>query len=216
IERPWPEALPPRVAIDCVALLAKPRAVLSLRPPLVNTRPRPEASPPMVVTSWPAKLNLPSAVLWLLPPLVTTLPICAGTSAGSSPHGAGSTAHPGSAELRHQGRRHGRRRIERPMREMGLSARLGRRRTPCTTDSRHDLPAAPNRLARSFIAERPDQVWLADISYISTGECWLYLAAIKDMATRQIVGWSMADHLGAELARDALLMAIRRRQPPPG
>jgi putative transposase len=74
------------------------------------------------------------------------------------------------AELRREGRRHGRRRIERLMREMGLSARQGRKRVPRTTDSRHDLPVAPNLLARHFAAERPDQVWLADISYIPTGE----------------------------------------------
>jgi transposase InsO family protein len=84
-----------------------------------------------------------------------------------------------------EGRRHGRRRIERLMREMGLSARLGGRRAPRTTDSHHDQPIAPNLLARTFSAVRPDQVWLADISYLPTDEGWLYLAAIKDMATRQ-------------------------------
>jgi putative transposase len=120
------------------------------------------------------------------------------------------------AELRAEGVRVGRKRVARLMREMGLCARRGRRRAPRTTDSRHDLPVAPNLLDRKFAADRPDAVWLADISYIPTGEGWLYLAAIKDMATREIVGWSMADHLGAGLARDALLMAIRRRQPPPG
>jgi putative transposase len=75
------------------------------------------------------------------------------------------------------------------MREMGLSARQGRRRAHCATDNRHDLPAAPNRLARSFAAERPDQVWLADISYIPTGEGWLYLAAVKGMATQSAGRW---------------------------
>ena len=64
-----------------------------------------------------------------------------------------------------------------------------RRRVPRTTDSRHDHPVAPNLLGRNFAAERPDAVWLADISYIPTGEGWMYLAAIKDMATREIVGW---------------------------
>ena len=68
------------------------------------------------------------------------------------------------AELRREGRRHSRRRMARLMREMGLSARRGRRRAPRTTDSRHDLPAAPNLLDRRFAAERPDAVWLADIS----------------------------------------------------
>ena len=120
------------------------------------------------------------------------------------------------AELRREGRRHSRRRVERMMREMGLSARRGRRRRPRTTDSRHDLPVAPNLLARDFSAETPDQVWLADVSYIPTGEGFLYLAAVKDLATRQIVGWSMADHLKAGLCVDALVMAIRRHGPPPG
>jgi putative transposase len=120
------------------------------------------------------------------------------------------------AELRRDGRRHSRRRIERMMREMGLSARRGRRRIPRTTDSRHDLPVAPNLLARNFTADRPDQVWLADISYIPTGEGFLYLAAIKDMGTREIVGWAMADHLRAELCVDALVMAIQRHRPPRG
>ncbi len=120
------------------------------------------------------------------------------------------------AELRREGLRHSRRRVARLMREMGLSARRGRRRTPRTTDSRHNLPVAPNLLARNFTADRPDQVWLADISYIPTEEGFLYLAAIKDMATREIVGWSMADHLRAELCIDALVMAIQRHRPSRG
>ena len=116
------------------------------------------------------------------------------------------------AELRARGVRVGRRRVARLMREAGLSATV-RRRAPRTTDSRHDHPVAPNLLGRRFAADRPDTVWLADISYVPTGEGWLYLAAVRDMATREIVGWSMADHLRADLACDALLMAIRRRQP---
>ena len=102
------------------------------------------------------------------------------------------------------------------MREMGLQARRGRRRPPRTTDSRHNLPIAPNLLDRHFAAERPDTVWLADISYLPTDEGWLYLAAIEDLATREIVGWSMADHLRAELCVDALVMALQRRRPAPG
>jgi transposase InsO family protein len=70
------------------------------------------------------------------------------------------------AELCRGGLRHSRRRVERLMREIGLSARRGRRRTPRTTDSHPELPVAPNLLARNFTAERPDQFWLADISYI--------------------------------------------------
>ena len=120
------------------------------------------------------------------------------------------------AELRREGHRHARRRIERLMRDMGLQAQRGRRRRPQTTDSRHDLPVAPNVLGRSFGAERPDTVWLADISYSPTDEGFLYLAAIKDLATREIVGWSMADHLKAGLCIDALVMALQRCRPPRG
>ena len=120
------------------------------------------------------------------------------------------------AELRAQGVRVGRKRVERLMRAAGLAVPITRRRVPRTTDSRHGLPVAPNLLGRRFAADRPDAVWLADISYLPTGEGWLYLAAVRDLATREIVGWSMADHLGADLACDALLMAIRRRQPPRG
>ena len=120
------------------------------------------------------------------------------------------------AELRREGHRHSRRRIEQLMRDMGLQAQRGRRRTPRTTDSRHDLAVAPNLLGRPFTAERPDAVWLADISYIATGEGFLYLAAIKDLATRQIVGWSMADHLKAGLCIEALVMALQLYKPPRG
>jgi putative transposase len=119
------------------------------------------------------------------------------------------------AELRAQGVQVSRKRVERLMRTSGLGIQA-RRRVPRTTNSRHDYPVAPNLLERRFAADHPDTVWLADISSVPTGEGWLYLAAIKDMATREIVGWSMADHLRTELACDALLMAIQRRQPPRG
>ena len=120
------------------------------------------------------------------------------------------------AELGREGRRHSRRRVARLMREMGLQARRGRRRVPRTTDSRHDLPVAPNLLDRHFVAEGPDTIWLADISYLPTDKGWLYLAAIEDMATREIVGWSMANHLRAGLCVDALVMALQRCRPEPG
>jgi putative transposase len=120
------------------------------------------------------------------------------------------------AELRRAGRRHSRRRIEQLMRDMGLQAQRGRRRTPRTTDSRHDLAVAPNLLGRPFTAERPDTVWLADISYVATDQGFVSLAAIKDLATREIVGWAMADHLKAGLCIDALVMALQRCRPPRG
>jgi putative transposase len=101
------------------------------------------------------------------------------------------------------------------MREGGLVATI-RRRFPRTTDSDHDRPVAPNLLEQQLTAEQPDTVWLADISYIPTDEGWLHLAAIKDLAAREIVGWSMSDSLEAGSAWEALRMAIQRRQPSPG
>jgi putative transposase len=120
------------------------------------------------------------------------------------------------ADLRREGHRHARRRIERLMRDRGLQASRGRQGRPQTTNSRHDLPVAPNLLGRSLVAERPDAVGLADISDIPTGEGFVDLAAIKDRATRQIVGWAMADPLKAGLCMDALVMALQRCRPPRG
>ena len=93
--------------------------------------------------------------------------------------------------------------------ECGVTPRL------CTTDSRHDLPIAPNRLNQNFAADRPNQVWLADITYVPTSEGWLYLAVVLDLFTRKIVGWAMRDHMRAELTIAALTMAIQRQNPPP-
>jgi putative transposase len=119
------------------------------------------------------------------------------------------------AELRAEGVRVSRKRVARLMREAGLAATI-RRRFPRTTDSDHGRPVAPNLLEQKFTADQPDTVWLADLSYVPTGEGWLYLAAVKDMATREIVGWSMSDSLEAGAACEALRMAIQRRQPPAG
>jgi putative transposase len=119
------------------------------------------------------------------------------------------------ADLRAEGVRVSRKRVARLMREGGLVATI-RRRFPRTTDSDHDRPVAPNLLERKLTAEQPDTVWLAGISYIPTDEGWLHLAAINDLATREIVGWSMSDSLEAGAACEALRMAIQRRQPSPG
>jgi putative transposase len=73
---------------------------------------------------------------------------------------------------------------------------------------------APNRLDQNFVAERPNQVWLVDISYVPTSEGWLYLAVVLD--TRKIVGWAMRDHMRTELTIAALTMAIHQQKPPPG
>jgi putative transposase len=82
--------------------------------------------------------------------------------------------------------------------------------------SRHYLPIAPNLLAQRFVANAPNRIWLADITYIATGEGWLYLAAVLDLATRKIVGWAMCDHMRTELPLAALMMAAQRQRPVAG
>lgn len=120
------------------------------------------------------------------------------------------------AALRAEGRAASRGRVERLMRRHGIRALAGRRFRPCTTDSRHDLPVAPNLLKQDFSASRRDTVWLADITYLPTREGWLYLAAVLDLATRKIVGWSMRDHMRSELTVAALMMARQRQRPAAG
>lgn len=116
------------------------------------------------------------------------------------------------AALRAEGRGCSRGRVEWLMRRHGIRALAGRRFRPSTTDSRHYLPIAPNLLAPRFEATAPNRVWLADISYIPTGEGWLYLAAVLDLATRKIVGWAMRDHCGPNWLA-ALMMAVQRQRP---
>jgi len=120
------------------------------------------------------------------------------------------------AVLRTQGRGPSRGRIERLMRRYGIRAIMAPPRRVRTTDSRHNLPIAPNLIARNFTAAAPNRVWLADITYIPTAEGWLYLAAIMDLFSRKIVGWAMRDHMRAELVSSALAMAIRQQRPGAG
>ncbi len=120
------------------------------------------------------------------------------------------------AELRARGFRVSKRTVARLMQEKGIRPLRGRLRAPIITDSRHVHAIAPNLLARNFDVAMPDTVWLADISYIPTDEGWLYLAAVKDLATMEIVGWSMSERLKSTLCEDALKMAIRNRRPPRG
>lgn len=119
-------------------------------------------------------------------------------------------------ELKAQGRGASRGRIERLMRRHGIRAVMARPRRVRTTDSRHDLPIAPNLLDRNFIATAPSQIWLADITYIETDQGWLYLAAVMDLYSRRIVGWAMTDHLRADLPLAALRMAISAQRPRAG
>lgn len=118
-------------------------------------------------------------------------------------------------ELREDGVEVGRHRVARLMRENGLKA-LQKRRFKKTTDSAHGGPVAPNVLEQDFAAERPDQKWGADISYIWTAEGWLYLAIVVDLFSRRIVGWTTSDRMKKDLALTALKRALAVRQPPPG
>jgi transposase InsO family protein len=102
------------------------------------------------------------------------------------------------------------------MRAAKIRARTRRRYVPRTTDSRHEKPIADNVLDRDFAAESPDRKWVADITYVPTGEGWLYLAAVLDCFSRKIVGWSMADHMETDLVAGALTMALQHRRPDGG
>jgi putative transposase len=118
--------------------------------------------------------------------------------------------------LRRAGRRCTRRTVERLMRQQQIRARRTRRFRVRTTDSNHRHPIAPNTLDRRFAQEKQlDQVWVADLTYVPTGQGWLYLAAVMDLCSRRIVGWATADHLRAELPIAALRQAIKQRHPNP-
>lgn len=103
------------------------------------------------------------------------------------------------AALRAEGHRCSRGHVARLMRLHGIQAVAGQRFRPATTDSGHLRPVAPNLLAQNFQAAAPNRIWLSDITYIATGEGWLYLAAVLDLATRKVIGWAMRDHMRTEL-----------------
>ena len=119
------------------------------------------------------------------------------------------------AVLAKQGDRVSRRRIGRIMEQQQLRCKT-KRRFKATTDSRHELPIADNQLARQFNVSESNQVYVGDITYIHTQQGWLYLAVVIDLYSRQVVGWSMAEHMKTTLVNDALLMAIWQRKPPKG
>lgn len=107
-------------------------------------------------------------------------------------------------------------RIARLMRGHGLRAQAPPRFVPRTTESNHDLPIAPNRLAERAAPDGPNQIWLQDFTYVPTAQGWLYLALVLDLWSRKIVGWAMAGHMRSELVLSALQMACTQRRPGPG
>ena len=117
------------------------------------------------------------------------------------------------AELRAGGERHGRKRIARLMREAGLVGASRRRNGPITTRRDKEARLAPDLVDRRFSAPGPNRLWVADITFIPTAAGFLYLAVVLDAWSRKIVGWSMANHLRAELVLDALEMAVGQRRP---
>lgn len=120
-----------------------------------------------------------------------------------------------SDELEAQGESCGRTKAGTLMKLAGVEAKQ-KKKFKATTDSKHNLPVAPNLLDRNFEVPEPDRVYCADITYIWTAEGWLYLAIVLDLFSRQIVGWSMSNRMKKKLVIDALHMAIWRRRPESG
>jgi putative transposase len=106
--------------------------------------------------------------------------------------------------------------VAKVMRDQGITAKTARQFRCTTTDSNHDLSVAENVLDRQFDPSGPNETWVADITYIPTREGWLYLAAVEDLYSRRVVGWSMAEHLESRLVVDALELAVQRRLPEEG
>ena len=120
-----------------------------------------------------------------------------------------------SKRLRSHGHDVGRYRSRSLMKKAGVSAKH-RKKFRITTDSKHNLPVAPNLLNRNFQVDMPDTVWCSDITYLWTMEGWLYLAVIIDLYSRKVVGWAMSSSMKASLVTDALSMAYWRRKPGKG
>jgi putative transposase len=110
----------------------------------------------------------------------------------------------------------GKKRVARLMKGLGIEGVSRRGKKPRTTVAAETAPPAPDLVERRFVADRPNALWLADITYVETRQGYLFLAVVMDMFSRKIVGWSMRDDLKAELVVDALAMAVTRRRPPVG
>ena len=118
-------------------------------------------------------------------------------------------------QLRKNGLMIGRYRVRRLMRQAEITVKK-KRRYKITTRSNHRYPVSPNLIQRCFQTEKPNLVWVSDITYIKTMEGWLYLAVVMDLYSRKIVGWALARNMKVELVKSALVMAIGRRKPGDG
>ena len=119
-------------------------------------------------------------------------------------------------ELRRGGQKCNHKRVERLMRQQGLKGRTGKKRKVRTTNSEHDQPVAPNLLLERPAPQRTDEVWVADITYVPTAEGWLFVAAVMELYSRQVLGWSIWESLEAAGALQALNRALARRRYPRG
>jgi putative transposase len=117
------------------------------------------------------------------------------------------------ADLNANGFKCSTRTVSRLMQKAGLRAKLTRKYR-ITTDSKHKLPIAPNRLKRQFTVDKPNKVWVGDITYLQTNQGWLYLAVMIDLYSRQVVGWQVSDRIDQKLVNDALLAALVNRGRP--
>lgn len=117
------------------------------------------------------------------------------------------------AELKDRGIKCSLKRVSRLMREDGLYAKT-RRKFRATTNSRHSRPVADNLIAQNFNQEAPNRVWASDITYIPTGEGWLYLSAVIDLYSRNVVGWAMKERMTSQMVTEAFSMALLNRNPP--
>ena len=113
------------------------------------------------------------------------------------------------------GVRCGKNRVARIMRESGIRSRT-KKKFKATTNSRHNLPVAPNLLNQDFTVDAPDRTWVSDITYIHTEKGWLYLAVLLDLFNREVVGWATSSRMTRQLAIDALQMALGRQTPEKG
>lgn len=119
------------------------------------------------------------------------------------------------AILRGLGYKVGKKKVSKLMKDNNIRAKT-KKKFKVTTDSKHNHKVAPNHLGQDFRTYKPNQVWLSDITYIHTGEGWLYLATVMDLHTRKIVGWNMSKSMAQHLTIDALELAIKSEKPGPG
>lgn len=117
--------------------------------------------------------------------------------------------------LKNEGELVSKNRVARIMREQGWRAKAAKK-YKATTNSNHQLPVAPNLLQQNFLAHKPNEKWVSDITYCWTEEGWLYLAVVMDLYSRKVVGWALSERMTKQLVIDALQMAVWSRKPPRG